>query len=114
VKHRVDSLRELIVVRFVNTTCVYPKVLQAVASSLFSAEPDLVIASLALARTIHQVSEGDLFSIGSPSVRKYGIPGNIVAEVLGQTELTTVVAFQKTHYSDWIWEILREGVLDEY
>jgi hypothetical protein len=63
-KHRVDSLRELIV-RFVDTTRVYPKVLQAVASGLFSAEPDLVIASLALARTIHHVSKGDLFGIGS-------------------------------------------------
>jgi hypothetical protein len=88
--------------------------LQAVASSLFSAEPDLVIASLVLARTIYQVSEGDLFGIGSPCVRKYSIPGNIVAEALGQTELATIVALQKTHYSDWIWEILREGVLDEY
>ena len=83
-------------------------------SSLFSAEPDLVIASLVLAYTIHQVSEGDLFGIGSLCVQKYSIPGNIVAEVLGQTELATVVAFQKTHYSDWILEILREGVLDEY
>jgi hypothetical protein len=54
------------------------------------------------AYTIHQVSEGDLFGIGSPCVRKYGIPGNIFAEVLGQTELAIVVAFQKTHYSDWI------------
>jgi len=92
-KHRVDSLRELIIVWFVDTTHVYPKVLQAITSSLFFAELDLVIASLALACTIHQVFEGDLFGIGSLCVRKYSILGNIFAEVLGQTELAIVVAF---------------------
>jgi hypothetical protein len=101
-KHRVNSLRELIVVRFVDITCVYPKVLQAVASSLFSAETDLVIASLVLTCTIHQVSEGGLFGIGSLCVRKYGILGDIIAKVLGQTKFAIIVAFQKTHYSDRI------------
>jgi len=78
-KHRVDSLRELAVVRFVDATGVDPKVLQAIASGLFSAEPDLVVARLALAGTIHQVLQADLFGIRSPRVREYGIPGNVVA-----------------------------------
>jgi hypothetical protein len=59
-KHRVNSLRELSVIGFVNATCVYPKVLPAVTSGHFSAELDLVIAGLILACTIYHISKGDL------------------------------------------------------
>jgi hypothetical protein len=65
------GLCELSTVRFVDATGVYPKVMQAVASGLFSAEPDLAIASLALASIIYQVLKGDLLCIGSPCVRSY-------------------------------------------
>ena len=64
-------------------TGVGPKVLQAVAFDLFSAEPDLVVASLVLASAIYQVLEDDLLGIRSSCVRKNRIPGNIVGnEVL--------------------------------
>ena len=56
-KHRVDSLCKLGAIPFVDTTSVYPKVLQAVTSSLFSAELYLAVASLTLARAIYQVFE---------------------------------------------------------
>jgi hypothetical protein len=73
---------------------------------LFSAEADLLIASFALASTFDQVFECDLLNIRSPSMRKYSILGNIVAnQVSGQAEHASVFAFQKTHYSD---QILRE------
>jgi hypothetical protein len=70
-----------------------PRSIDAIPSSLFSSESDLVIASLALASTIHQVSEGDLFCIRAPRVWKYGVPGNMVAEVPSQAELAIAVAF---------------------
>jgi hypothetical protein len=41
-------------------------------------------------------------------VRKYGIAGNIVVEVLGQAEFVTVVPLQKTHCSD---QSRQEGML---
>ena len=78
-KQRVDSLQELGVVYFVNAIGVGLKVLQAIASNLFSTEPDLVVARLALASTIHQVFEADLFGIRSSCVREYIIPGNVIA-----------------------------------
>ena len=66
---------------------------QPIASSLFSAESDLFVARLSPASIIHYVFEGDLLGIQSPSVRKYGIAGNIVAnEVLGQAELARALA----------------------
>jgi hypothetical protein len=78
----------------IDATGVYPKVSQAVAPSLFPAEPDLVIANLALASTIFQVSEGDLLlRIIFLSVRKYGVLGNIVEIDLGQAELAIIVIF---------------------
>ena len=69
---------------FLYATGVDPKELQAVMFGFFSAEADLVVATLVLASAIYQVLEGDLFSIRSPCVRKNRIQGNIVAnEVLG-------------------------------
>jgi hypothetical protein len=65
--------------------------LQAVTPSLFSAELYFAIASLALAGAIHQVFESDL--LRSPSVRKYSIPGNIVAKEFSKAELAVVVVF---------------------
>jgi hypothetical protein len=70
---------------------VYPKVLQAVTPSLFSAELYLAVASPALAHAIHQVFESDL--LHSSSVRKYGIPGNVVGKEFGKAELAVVVLF---------------------
>ena len=72
-KHRVDSVREFGVVLLVDTTGVNPKVLQAILSSLFSTEPDLLISKLFLASTIYHILEGSLLVIRSPCVRKYGI-----------------------------------------
>jgi hypothetical protein len=43
-----------------------PKVLQTITSSLFSAEPDLVIARFSHASTIHHIFEVDLFGLCSP------------------------------------------------
>ena len=45
---------------------VDPKVLQAVAFGLFSAEPDLVVAIFILASAIYQVFKGDLLDIPAP------------------------------------------------
>jgi hypothetical protein len=62
-------------------------------ASLFSVEPDLLVTSLVLARTIYQVPVCDLFSIRPPCVRKDSIFGNIIAdEVLGQAEVTITIA----------------------
>jgi len=60
-----------------------PKVSQAVALGLFSAELDLVVSNLTLGITIQQVSKSDLLCIHSLCVRKYSMAGNIIAEVLG-------------------------------
>ncbi len=79
-------------VRFVDTTCVQPRVVYAVPLSLFSTEPDLVIACFILVGTIRQVSENDLLGICTPCVRTYRIAGNIVVDVLGEAELAAVVA----------------------
>ncbi len=62
-------------------------------SSLFSAQSDLAIASLALACAIYQVSEGDLLCIRSLCVRQYSIVGDIVDDILGKGELVVVFAF---------------------
>ena len=87
-------MREFGLVLLVDAAGIDPKVLQAVAFGLFSAEPDLVVTIFMLASAIYQVFEGDLLGIWPPCVRKYRIPGNIVAnEVLGQAELASVVAF---------------------
>ena len=82
-EHGVNSLLELDGIGFVDTAGIDPKEAQVIASSPFSAEPDLAIASFALAGTINQISEGDLLCIRAPCVRKYGVLRNVVAEVLG-------------------------------
>jgi hypothetical protein len=61
-------VREFGLVCFVDATGVDPKVLQAILSSLFSAEPDLLITRLVLTRAIRQVIKGDLLSVRSPGV----------------------------------------------
>jgi hypothetical protein len=68
-------------------------VLQAVTPSLFSAEPYLAIASLALAlaRAIRQICQSDLLRF--LCVRKYSILGNVVAKEIDQDELAIVVVF---------------------
>ena len=92
-KHGVDSGGELVVVRFVNTARVDPNVLQAIAAGLFRAEPDLVVARLSLAGTIHQVFEVDLVGLCSPCVRKYGVSGNIIVSEVLEAEFASAIAF---------------------
>lgn len=68
--------------------------LQAITSSLFTAETDLPIARLALTSTILQVFEGDFLCVRSPRVRKNSILGNVVAnQVIGQAELASAIVF---------------------
>jgi hypothetical protein len=82
---------------------VNPKELQAIAPSLFSAELDLVEASLALATAIHQVFEGDLLAL-RPGVRKYRVRRDFIVanKVLREDKLASAVELQKTHCSDRI------------
>jgi hypothetical protein len=63
-------------------------------SSLFSAERDHAIASLILARAIHQASDGDLLCICSPCVRQYGVLVDGTDPILGKGEVVVVFAFQ--------------------
>jgi hypothetical protein len=65
--------------------------LQAVASGLFSAELDLLIARLAFINTAYQVFESDLVGIFSPRVRKYCIGGNVVDQIVSEAEFAMVV-----------------------
>src|ERR1700722_1498356 len=67
-KHRVDSLRELGIARFLDATTVHPEVSQAVPCSLFCAELDLTITDFILARALYQIFIGDLFTIISRCV----------------------------------------------
>ena len=62
VKRRVDYLCELGAIRFVETTGVHPKVLQAVTLGLFFVEPYLAIASLALALPVSSVRSAKVTS----------------------------------------------------
>jgi hypothetical protein len=57
--------------------------------SLFTAEPYLTIASLALTHTIYQIFESNL--LRSPSVRKYSILGYIALKEFGQPEIAIVI-----------------------
>ena len=92
-KPGVDSLGKLSAVRFVDATRIYPKVLQAIASGLFSAEAESLIASLTLASTIHQVFEGDLVSVRSPRVREYCIGRNLIDKTFIEAEFALVFEF---------------------
>jgi len=47
---------------------------------LLCTKPDLLVASLMLPSAVDQVSKSDFFGIRSPSVREYGIVGDIVAD----------------------------------
>jgi len=93
-KHRVDRFCEFGTVRFVDATGVHLKVSQAMAPCLFSAEVDLLIANFTLTATFYHVFEGGLLGVCFPCVRKYGIRGDIVAEVLSQAQLAIAIAFQ--------------------
>lgn len=86
---------------------VYKQNNTRVASGLFSAELDLVIASLTLAGTIHYVSEGDLLSIYAPCVRKDGIWRNIVLKKTRQAELALAFQLQKTHIDARIFGVVK-------
>jgi hypothetical protein len=78
-KYKIYSLYELNTARFVNTISIHLKVLQAIASSLFSAKLDLVKTSLTRPIPIHYVLEGDFLQ--SPYVQEDSIRGNIVKEL---------------------------------
>jgi hypothetical protein len=90
-------------VTFLDATGVNPEVFQVVLSSLFSTEPDLLIARLLLASAISQVFESDLRSIRSPCVRKYRVGRDciVVNEVLAKAELARFAASQKSHCFAW-------------
>ena len=91
-KHRVDTSLKLDAVGFVDIVCVNPEILQAIASSLFSAEPNLLVFNLVLPSAIYHVSVCDLFCIRPLCVRKDSIFGNLAAnEVLSQAELAIAV-----------------------
>jgi len=64
--------------------------MQAIESSLFFAESDLVKTGLARSTPIHHVPEGDFLRL--PCVREDSMWGNIVEE-LGQAELAIFVVF---------------------
>ena len=79
--------------------------MQAIVFSLFSTELDLLVARFAFASAIDQFLEGDLFAL-SPGMRKYRIRRYfvVVNNVLGQAELASAVALQRTHFSGGNWE----------
>jgi hypothetical protein len=87
---------------------VYLKVLQTITLSLFRAEPDLVIASLALglASSIHLL-KGDLFLIRSPSMRKYGVRRDLILKKLSQAEVAIAFPLQKTHIDAEILKVVK-------
>lgn len=95
-KHGIDRSRQFGMVSLINTTGVDPKVHQAILSSLFSTEQDLLIASLILTTAICHVLEGNFLVVRSPCVRKYSIWWNFVAEIL-QAELAIAIDFKKSH-----------------
>jgi hypothetical protein len=66
-------MRKFGVVLLIDTTGVYPEVLQAVFLRLVAAEPDLFVAWLVLAGSLDEVLIGDLFPVWSPCMRKDGI-----------------------------------------
>ena len=91
-KHRVDTSLKLDAIGFVDTACVNPEILQAIASSLFFAEPNLLVSNLVLPSAIYHVSVCDLFCIRLLYVRKDSIFGNLAAnEVFSQAKLAIAV-----------------------
>jgi hypothetical protein len=77
---------------FVDTACVNLEILQAIASSLFSVEPNLLVSNLVLPSSIYYVSVCNLFCIRPLCVRKDSILGNLAAnEVFSQAELAIAV-----------------------
>lgn len=73
-------------IRLVDAARVDPKVLQAIRGSLRAAERELSIPRLALASVLLDVLKGDLLVIVTPGVRKDGIRGDVVDQVLSQAE----------------------------
>jgi hypothetical protein len=97
-KHGVDRFLKLSATRLVDTASIDPKVLQAIALSLLPTEANLVVTSLALAGTMHQVFVGNLFTFRTPGVRKYSISRYIIADVIvEQDDLASAIQRQKTH-----------------
>ena len=90
-KHRINSFWKLGVIRFVDATSVYPEVLEAIARSLLSTEPNPSVSMLRLPRAVRQVFEADLFIIISSCMWRYRIRRCRVDDIVGQAEL--VVAF---------------------
>jgi hypothetical protein len=73
-EYRLDSERELSLVRLIDVVCINPEVLQLILLCLFSTETNLLIARLlpiamlCLAIASNKVLEGYLLSICSPSM----------------------------------------------
>jgi hypothetical protein len=74
-----------------DTASIYPEILEAIAGSLLSTEPNLSMPSLKLPRTFYHVVVGNLFIVTSPSMGEYCI-GREIDKVLRQAEFTTAVA----------------------
>jgi hypothetical protein len=74
-KHGIDSCGELIVVRLIDTTSVYPEVVQVVMLCLFAAKFQFLEARLVIASAIDNVLVRDFVIVSlSPGVRENGIP----------------------------------------
>jgi hypothetical protein len=98
-EHGVDGLRELSIVRFINTACVNPDISQVVPSGLFSAEHDLSEPNFIadFTRPISQVLESDFIIFISPGMREYCIGGKVFDEILGQAEFAIICKVQEAH-----------------
>jgi len=84
-------------VTFLDAASVDPEELQAIMSSLLSAEADLGIACFALACTVYYIFKGNLFVNRTPSMRKNSIWRNALANNFDQTEFAGIFKPQKTH-----------------
>jgi hypothetical protein len=98
------------VVSLYSATSIYPEVLQAVSTSLLSAELDFSISKLVFPCTINGIVEGDLLTIRSPSMREYRIGRNCAANKFGQAEAFAAVDFEKAHCFTKIVKISRTDI----
>jgi hypothetical protein len=78
---------------------------------LFGAESKLVVAALALASAIYQISEGHLLIL-NPSVRQYCVRRDRVFsdKIFGNTERACIMALQQTHTASLRYRVKREAV----
>lgn len=92
---RVYGPLELYAAHFIDTTGVYPEVIEAILNSLGRTEEEFSVARLVFPSTINYVSERDFFVF--PRMGQDGITRNIIADELHEAEFAIAVASQKTH-----------------